>query len=132
MFKKDSRLYLLLLVMTLSILTFALKKRYFPFSDYPMFSYARKDTHNFALVLKEKNQNLLFLNNEALRPVTRLSIHQRIVACAKNNLGFEWVKIYADKIENKKHLQSLLVVRANYDLIENKNVVEEVLYEYVF
>lgn len=94
-----------------------------------MFSFLRTDLTNFALVLKDRENNYVFVNQYQLGQITRLHLHQMILASLRNRTGFRWLDIYAKKFSGSKKYVSIAACQAIYDADLQVNRVKEVFYE---
>lgn len=94
-----------------------------------MFSFLRSDLTNFALALKDRKNNYVFVSQYQLGQITRLHLHQMILASLRNRTGFKWLDIYAKKFSGSKKYKSIAVCQAIYDAELHTNKIKEVFYE---
>lgn len=67
--------------------------RFYPFSNYPMFSYKVKDLSTYALVIQQKNGPNRVIANRTIFPLTRLNLMQAVWMTQKGFLpNYDWAR----------------------------------------
>lgn len=79
-------------VLLLSILLGLSPWRIYPFSNYTMFAYNRRNTMTYGLVLRKKDGTKMLLPRDYISPLTRLNLWQLGAATKEHPERSEWVQ----------------------------------------
>lgn len=101
-------------ILLLSVYFVFSSHKFFPFSNYPMFMYAKKQRVLNALIINYKDGRRAFVPPRYLRPFTRLHIHQMIASSLmqkklEKDLQFNWVKYFVENSIMKREADVLSV-----------------------
>lgn len=112
-----------------AILVFIGQKRYFPFSDYQMFSTLKKDLSFYTVILTKRNGEISAVANSSIAPLTKLHLHQMLAAISESKSDFYWVKDFFKNENSRLLYEKISVVKATYDYKSDRFTPYKVLYE---
>lgn len=123
------RHFLNIAIILTALVVFFLQKRYFPFSDYQMFSVAKKDLTFFTVLLTQKDGTVKPVSNSSISPLSKLHLHQMLAAMSESRSDFYWIKDFFKNENLNANYEKISVVRATYDYKNDRFTLNSVLYE---
>jgi len=118
-------------VVLLMFVSFVTRQRFYPFTDFYMFSYLRLKPQVCTVGYQDKNGQVHYLKNFLYRPLTRGHIHQMCTAFHFSH-NYEWIKIIKERLPYEYQNKKLLIHIVEYDHKLNalhlvKKIYEETL-----
>jgi len=114
----------------LAVITFCLRKRYYPFSDYYMFAFPRTDLRNYSILLEyHDGRPSRHLSNIELFPISRMHLSQMLYVKSNSEDLEPIVSFYFNKFCLPTNCSKLSVTYSNYNLQYRTNFPIKVIYE---
>lgn len=118
------------ITVVLAVITFSLRKRYYPFSDYYMFAFSRTDLRNYSIFLEYYDgRTSRYLSNKELFPISRMHLSQMLYIKSNSEDLEPIANFYFNNFCLPTNCSKLLVTYSSYNLQYRINFPIKVIYE---